>query len=203
MISVDEIKTYLPKYLSPESEKKLFDELKAFPDNLDDRLYTNYLKQNHTVYQGDGIQRLLFAKLPEKEINEVPALILSNTCDISGENPRFQSLNIVYSPIFSLEKYKNALLNNGIDQDKVHDHITSIQKQRITSIFFLPKCGSLKNDSLIFFDRISCCDIDYLSKADLTKVRLFTLSQYGHYLFIFKLSMHFTRVTEGIDRKMS
>ena len=30
--------------------------------------------------------------------------------------------------------------------------------------------------------------------------RIFSLSQYGHYLFLFKLSFHFTRMQEGIDR---
>ncbi len=38
MISVEDIQIYLPKYLSPDSEKSLFKELKQFPENIDDRM---------------------------------------------------------------------------------------------------------------------------------------------------------------------
>ena len=62
MISFEEIQKYLPKYLSPESEKRLFDGLKQFPDNIDSRLYTDYLKDNEILYQGDGVRDVLFVE---------------------------------------------------------------------------------------------------------------------------------------------
>lgn len=63
MISFEEIKDYLPKYLTPESEKTLFEEVKRFPENIDSRLYTNYLKDENIIFQGDGIEGLLFVVL--------------------------------------------------------------------------------------------------------------------------------------------
>lgn len=42
MISIDEIKKYLPQYLSPESERQLFEELKRFPENIDKQNAENY-----------------------------------------------------------------------------------------------------------------------------------------------------------------
>lgn len=203
MISFEEIKDYLPKYLTPESEKTLFKEFKAFPENIDSRLYTNYLKDENIIFQGDGIEGLLFVNLPNKRIDKVSAMILSNTCDIYPENVRLFQPNIIYSPIINLEKYRNNLLQKGIiDSSALFDHITTIRKQLITSIFYLPKGGSLAAESMVFLEKINCCDSAYLTKNDFKKLRIFTLSNYGLYLFILKLSIHFTRITEGVDRKV-
>ena len=35
MTSLEDFKVYLPKYLTPESEKALYEELKKFPNNVD------------------------------------------------------------------------------------------------------------------------------------------------------------------------
>lgn len=197
---LEEIKLYLPKYLTPESEKILFKELKEFPQNIDSRLYTIYLKDSNFVYQGDGIEGLLYINLPDTIVDKVPAMVLSNTCDISPQNRRFFPPNLIYSPIFNLEKYKNALLEKGNPKQKVEDHLYSIKRQQITSAFYLPKGGSLKAESLVFFDRINSCDIDYMEQSEVNHLKLFTLSNYGLYLFVIKLSIHFTRIWEGFDR---
>ena len=58
----------------------------------------------------------------------------------------------------------------------------------------------MKEDSIIYFDQINHCVNTEEISADLNSRRLFTLSQYGHYLFLLKLSIHFTRLTESIAR---
>ena len=63
MIAWEDIKQYLPKYLSPDSEGKLFQELKQFPENIDQRLYTERLRNINTIYQGDGIEGFLCVDL--------------------------------------------------------------------------------------------------------------------------------------------
>ena len=197
---LEDIKLYLPKYLSSESEKTLFEELSSFPENIDSRLYTSSLNNVDIVFQGDGFQGLLFINFPDTKIGNVPAMILSNTCDINPQNQRIFQPNIVYSPIFNLEKYRNGLLEEGFDQQRIEDHMASLKRQENTSIFYLPRGGSLEADSLVFFDRINSCPIDYLDQRENGKQKLFILSGYGHYLFLFKLSIHFTRVREGVDR---
>ena len=52
----------------------------------------------------------------------------------------------------------------------------------------------------LFLDRINNCPIEAVSKEDIDKKRLFTLSNYGFYMFLVKLSIHFTRVREEVDR---
>ncbi|NCB47606.1 hypothetical protein EOM81_11385 [bacterium] len=57
-MNFDEIRIYLPKFLSAESERELFKGLKDFPENIDDRLYTTYLTDTKIIYQGDGLNNL-------------------------------------------------------------------------------------------------------------------------------------------------
>ncbi len=72
-----------------------------------------------------------------------------------------------------------------IDKDQ-----SDIRKQYISHIFYLPKGGQLNNDSIIFFDRINNYPSDSIKGQELPKRRIFTLSDYGFYLFLFKLSVH-------------
>ena len=204
MISFEDLQIYLPKYLSPGSEQSLFEELKQFPENIDDRLYlsADYLEPG-TIYQGDGIDGLLVVNLPETEIKKVPAMIFSNTCDIDERNKRLFPSALVYSPIFNLQKYREGLIESKIKGERsIEDHISLIRKQRITQIFYLPIGGGLPNESIVFLDRVNSCDNAFLEREKIKNMRLFTLSNYGLYLFIFKLSVHFTRITEGIDRSL-
>ena len=202
MIPFEDLQIYLPKYLSPGSEQSLFEELKQFPENIDDRLYLSpeYLEPD-IIYQGDGIDGLLVVNLPETEIKKVPGMIFSNTCDIDERNRQLFPSTLVYSPIFNLEKYKEGLIESKIkDERSIEDHISSIRKQRITQMFYLPKGGVLSNESIVFLDRVNSCDNSFFEREKIRNMRLFALSNYGLYLFIFKLSVHFTRITEGVDR---
>lgn len=201
MISIEDIEIFLPKYLSSSSKKNLFDELKSFPYNIDNRLYTNDLIESDIVYQGDGFLDLLMINLPDTRIGNAKGIILSNTCDIDPSNDRFYPSRISYCPIFSLEKYEQSLIEEGIyNAEQVTDHILSIKKQYVSQIFYLPATGNLDKDSIVFFDAVLNCDNNIIDRSNLRAKRIFTLSDYGIYLFLFKLSFHFTRIQEGIER---
>ncbi len=199
-IVFDDIKTFLPKYLSEENHKKLFEEISNFPNNLDSRFYTSYLKEENVIFQGDGIKKLKFADLAKGQFYDSPAIILSNTCDIDPNNQRLFSANICYAPIFSLKKYQSKLLEQKIKSEQdILNHINIIRKQRITQIFYLPQGGNLPEECIVFLDRINHCSASSI-KIDLQSQRLFTLSNYGFYIFMLKLSIHFTRIQEKVDR---
>jgi hypothetical protein len=205
MISLEDITKYLPKYLSGSAQEELFDELKRFPDNIDQRLYTASLKEAPNIFQGDGIKDLLFVNLPAREINPAPGIIISNTCDIDPGHKRLMPMRMAYAPIFNLKKYKQALYKDHVQtgsrsEESLESHINEITKQRISHIFYLPKTEGLENDSLVFFDRLNNCPSDYLQGEQIQNKRIFILSDYGYYLFLFKLSVHFTRIREGISR---
>lgn len=207
MIPFEEIKKYLPQYLSSTAQQELFNELKAFPHNIDQRIYTTYLRNHTNLFQGDGIQNLLYINFPNTNVGQVPGMILSNTCDIDQTNKRLVPLRMVYAPIINLGKYEQSLIKNHVDTghrsiESINSHIADIRKQHISHIFYLPKGGQLENDSIVFFDRINNCPSNLLDGESVMRQRIFTLSNYGFYLFLFKLSVHFTRIRDGVSRTM-
>jgi len=205
MIPFEEVKKYLPQYLSSTAQQELFKDLSQFPHNIDQRIYTSQLSDHENIFQGDGIQNLLYINLPSTDIGQVPGMILSNTCDIDPTNKRFMPLRMVYTPIFNLSKYEQTLIKTHVETGKktiqsINSHISDIRKQYISHIFYLPKVGKLENDSIIFFDRLNNYPSDSIEGQKLPDKRIFTLSDYGFYLFLFKLSVHFTRIRDGVSR---
>ncbi len=198
----DDMRIYLPKYLSEEDAKKLFEELKSFPNNLESRFYTDYLNAQDVLYQGDGLRNFTVVNLPNKEFIQAAVMNFSNTCDTDEENSRLFPSNLVYAPIFSLEMYKQELILEGIKNEKsINSHIEDIKKQRITQILYLPKGAKLPEECIIFLDRILHCDNKSIQRKGISNQKIFVLSNYGFYLFLIKLSIHFTRIQEKVDRK--
>ena len=201
----EEFKLYLPKYLSPTSSKELFDNLKDFPANIDKRFYADSsLLDEGILYQGDEIIDLPYADFSIPKIDNLKAVILTNTCDNDISNERYNPSYICYSPLIQLTKYEQALLKR-LPQKKqsITSHIDDIRKQKITQIFYLPKGDFLENESMIIFNMTSSCLSESISRDNITERRIFTLSNYGFYLFLFKLSLSFTRFLEGVDRQHS
>ena len=214
----DEIAIYLPKYLSESSSEVLKAELKKFPtDGTKPSIYTTALEEKRILFQGDGINLLKIVDMQKEEFKEVSAILLSNTCDMDLSNIRLFNTQICYAPILDLEKYRKNLMLFLLNREKekkeleeeeiqakvlemVQTHIGDIKKQRITQILFLPKGRGLSGDSLVFLDRIFNAGSQTIDRISLESRRLFPLSDYGLYLFLLKLSIHFTRIQERVDR---
>jgi hypothetical protein len=202
MTSLEKFEKHLPQYLSYDARSKLFDSLSQFPNNLDSRLYTQYLDNEKIIFQGDGIKDILFVTLPSKQYNVTNVIILSNSCDINPNNKRYLALHVSYSPIVSLKKYTDLLKDNGVEEDKITQHIKSVKKQEISNIFYLPENPNIE-ESIVFFDRINSSDVGCFYEKELKESRLFILSDYGFYLFLYKIAIHFTRIWETVERKIS
>jgi len=200
MIDFEEVKKYLPKYLSKESTENLFEDLKSFPENINKRFYGNILLEEKIVFQGDGIRDLLVINLPDIRVEPSPAMVISNTCDISPENERKIEPKILYCPIIRISKLETSLRKNNLQEEKITQYIKEIREQKISSIFFLPKGGHLPEDCIVLFDGINNCKISSLKNDEIPKRRLFSLSNYGFYVLLFKLSIHFTRIREAVER---
>ena len=182
MMSILDIQAYLPKYLSEENYRNLLKELDSFPNNIDQRMYTTSLPDN-VIFQGKYRS----------------GIVLSNTCDIAPENRRLYSSSIIYAPIMDLQKYVENLQVRDIQEDVIKNHIIDIRRQAITSMLFLPS-NSKMPDSIVFLDRIMSVDNSYIPREQLKSKRLFSLSDYGFYMLLFKLSVHFSRIQEKVNR---
>jgi len=197
----NDLEIFLPKYLSPDTKKKLLKDLDMFPENIDKRIY-GFNNNTNDIFQGDVLDNLLIVSLPDNKTIKHKSMIISNTCDINQSNISMSKSNISYAPLINLEKYTKGLLKKGFfSKASIESHLQDIKKQRITNIFYLPRSGSLKTDSIIMFDTICFCNNSFFSNYNVKKMKIFSLSQYGYYLLLFKLSIHFTRFNENIDRK--
>lgn len=200
-----DISLYLPKHLSQESYEELITKLGNFPNAIDHNLYTTYLQREETVFQGDGLADMPFIKLPNPKVGDVPVIVLSNTCDIDPNNTRsIVNPQITYAAILNLNKYITLLKNKQIlNEEQAQSTLAAIRKQKYTQIFYLPKSeNGLSYEGIVFLDQVCHCDNKHINRSELhSGKRLFTLSNYGFYLFLMKLSIHFLRMQEGVDRK--
>jgi hypothetical protein len=198
----EDFKTYLPKYLSVDAQTNLFAELFQFPSNIDSRLYTLRLRDDRTLFQGDGLASLWVADLPSQKIDKARVMVLSNTCDVAAGNKQLLGPRLLYCPVISFTKYENLLSAQTRlpPEFNPEGHLDAIRKQHNSSMFYLPKNDKLGEEAIALLDRINNCDAQAVDLEELLRNRLFTLSDYGFYLFLFKLSLHLTRIREGVGR---
>ena len=146
MIDLDDIRLYLPKYLSQETEGKLFTDLRGYPESIDARMYGFIGKSASVLYQGDGLRGMPVTHLPSPEIKQLPCIVLSNTCDINPENEKKHAPNIVCAPVASIRKYRALLIEGQVyDEQQVENHLRSVRKQEIAQIFYLPVSQFLRS----------------------------------------------------------
>ncbi|MDT8394561.1 MAG: hypothetical protein RQ761_12010 [Bacteroidales bacterium] len=200
-MNIDDISTFLPKFLTPEAQKDLYEGISQFPDNIDQRLYTTALEDTKIVYQGDGFQDLLLVDFSSQSFRNGPGILLSNSCDLYPDNNRIFPTNMIYAPILSLEKFEHALMKESEKgEGSVKDYISAIKKQRISHLFYLPKMEQKIPESFVPFDRIQNSPNELVSNDKFNKPRIFTLGSYGIYLFVVKLSIHFSRINDKVIR---
>lgn len=199
---LEAFRTFLPKYLSAEAQEDLFAELSQFPSVNNRRIYTSRLEGEPMVFQGDGLASLLVADLPQQRFGRSRVMVLSNTCDLSPDNKRLLGPRMIYCPIVSFQRYRQTIEKQGdrVGSANLIGHLDAIRMQRNSSTFFLPENDRLGEDAIAMLDRINNCDARSVPVDDLMATRLFTLSDYGLYLFLFKLSVHLTRIREGVSR---
>lgn len=195
---LEEIKIYLPKYLSDDQQAKLFQELTAFPKNIDSRFYTNYLKDEVVLFQGDGFTEAEYPDFQNKSFRTIKGFLLSNTCDSHLGNTRMFTPFLTLAPIFSLKKWEQKLLEK-FSSEQVKSHIEAIKGQKISQFFFLPEIGQ-QEEMFVRFDCAFSVPASEETERKLLQGRFFTLSNYGFYMLLVKLGIHLSRVQEKVDR---
>ncbi len=195
----DDVRLYLPKYLSASDQNRLLSELGSFPNNLDKRFYTIALKDQSFLFQGDGFCDVVMPDIERKEFRSVKGFLISNTCDSSTENTRLYKAFLTFAPIMDLQKYEIGLLRR-YERERVVSHTNSIRQQGVSTFVYLPPDGIRTEE---YFVRLDCAFSMPLTKeleTELIKNKIFTLSDYGFYMLLFKLSIHLTRVQEAVAR---
>lgn len=207
------IRTFLPKYLTPELQENLFKTVQEnFPLSIAPNLIYSRIPEIDYYYQGDCIVDIPFSNFNEGsfETAYLNGIIASNTCDISPDNERLDLLNVQFASVFSLSEYIETLKSKNISQQRIDSFIVNLKGNRISNLFYLPekKNGQdiILEESFVRFDLnvtlpISIFtgdtyDNSYAPEGD----RLISFSNYGFYLFLIKLSVHYCRFREGVFR---
>lgn len=107
----------------------------------------------------------------------------------------------MYCPFIKFDKYADLVRESGVyaSDEAVNTYLENIRSQRITSLFYLPSNGIIE-DSIVRLDQINNCSLDVTREMDIPGDRLFSLSFYGHYVFLVKLTVHLSRLREGAVR---
>lgn len=199
---LEQIKAHIPYYLTSDDSAALVAELKAVLSGSIPNFYlsgSRAAEHEANILQGDGwpgFELFLFdsgTRIP------VRGIVLSNSCDVDANNKRDVPSRIVFAPIIKLAAYKALLDSSGIDRDRVESKIDAIKSQKATSIFYLPSGGPIAEEYLVRLDDVHSMPVS----AFKTQGKLFSLSMVGFYLFLLKLSIHFCRFQEKVDRKNS
>lgn len=188
----EQIKLFLPKYLTPSQQKDLYVELSSHQDNYNYYLPSCY---EENFLQGDSWKGLVVVNFTTLEKKVVSGVIISNSCDNDPANNPVNR-NILFSPLIKLSKYVNLLQQAG--KQNIEDILQSIRKQKTTNIFYLPSFASLLEESIILLDDIHSHPLSHFIQCE--KAKIVTLNQYAFYIFLIKLSIHFSRFQENIVR---
>lgn len=194
------IQETLPRYLSGEEQQKILANLRHISNGKD--MPSFYLSDYHNsfndvILQGDGWSCLeLF--LPDGSKAKVKGVVLSNSCDVSPDNKRDMPARMTFAPLMKFSKLKEAF-ERALPAEIVQAKMEAIRGQKITSCFYFPAGGGLAEDHVVMLDNIHSFPVsDHL--ADANRSKIFTLNNTGFYLFIFKLSIHFCRLHENVNR---
>lgn len=197
--NAEQLKTQIPYYLTAEpKQKELLQNLEALCRGTQKGYYISAAinVSPNEVLQGDGWQGFQLYSFKTGKKRAVRGIVLSNSCDISKDNERVLAPKVVFAPIVKLSAIETHFKNLQLPEDALEARITAIKHQEVTNIFYLPAGAQLDEDYVAILDDLHSIPAD----SQLLENKLFTLSMAGFYLFSFKLSVHFCRLHENVDR---
>ncbi|HEA50960.1 hypothetical protein LCGC14_0617100 [marine sediment metagenome] len=194
--SPEDLATQLPLHLFKDRADGFLKELKSF---LEGKTVPLFCETDEKQWiQGDGARSLPIVDIRSMQRESVTGIILSNTCDISPGNPRDLPAKLTFAPIIALSVFESFLAKAGVNSAKIISKFNDIRAQRVTNLMYLPEGFGVAEDSIALLDDLHSIPIELVPSVG--EKRVFSLSQIGHYLFLFKLSFHFCRVHEGLVR---
>lgn len=197
-LEIDSLQKQIPYYLTAEDRQVLLTELKSISQGGG---ASYLLSQYHDSFkeemlQGDGWRGFQLFIFQTGAKRSVRGIVLSNSCDVDPANPRDVPARVVFAPLVKLSVYERLLREHGIEDARVDEKIASIKGQKTTNMFFLPAEGPLEDDHVVRLD-----DAHSMPVGAHSGEKLFTLSNTGFYMLVFKLSVHFCRLHEKVNRK--
>lgn len=153
------------------------------------------------MLQGDGWRAFQLFMFETGARRSVQGVVISNFCDVDPGNHRDVPARVIFAPLVKLSAYEAALRGSGIEQAKVDEKLAAIRAQKTSNMFFLPAGGPTVEDHVIRLDDAHSMPVAAHNIAAEHREKLFTLSNTGFYMLVLKLSVHFCRLHEKVNRK--
>jgi hypothetical protein len=194
---LEQARIHLPKYLSPEKQDDLWSALRAFPDGRS--IYSSERPVGREeILQGDGWRGFVAINFHSLERKTLSGIVISNSCDIDLANAHALSPSVVFAPLISLSRYVLLLQEANQAPEQIESHCRTIRQQRVASIFYLPPLGDVLPERIVLLSDVHGHPLGDFAATE--RSCLFTLNQFGFYLFLVKLSIHFTRMQKDVER---
>jgi hypothetical protein len=201
----------LPAYLHETTKRRIDSALSQFEtDNEIDysdffsHLESEYLMQSDVVSSIKGIE--WDEVLMDYMSGFNPAVLISNTCDIFEGNVRaVNPKEALFAPIIPLNEYIKDCKEEGYTDDQLISFKDTLIKQKFTNLFYLPPNYRNNKAYIVRLDKIYWSPASQVNvvTSDLKGQRYLSLSQWGFYLFLVKLSVHICRAPEEIEERSS
>lgn len=195
LLTTESIQNQIPFYLTQDAKDNLVKALDDFPRQID--YYINLFPDD--ALQGDGWNSFVVFDFANGDRKPVRGILLTNTCDMAPENKREFTPTFTFAPIIKLNKYLNKLAAAGLTQQQIDNKVVAIKEQRVSTLFYLPKGAKLDDEYIALLSDVHTVP-KHVFETRNDRQKLFTLSQVGFYLFVFKLSVHFCRFQEDVAR---
>jgi len=203
------IEDFIPSYFSPDIRERLKTGLSDFfyKGSERDKDYTGFyaLDAPNYLMQSDVLQSVRTIDWDDDTRDYVlcyfPSMIISNTCDITEENIRTTNIKqALLAPLIPVHEYLNDLRIIS-SEDQILSFYNALKKQEFSNLFYLPANHKNGLEYLVCLDKIYWHPSTALNTLteDINNHRYLSLSNWGFYLFLLKLSYHLCRLPEEYD----
>lgn len=197
-MSVDDLAKFgfaLPPYLTTDAKRALIEQLVAYPNSSG---YFGLVDDSEPV-QGDGWRSFPIVEMGWPGSRDVLGLVISNSCDLAKANDPKPDQRVVFAPIIDLSIYRDRLRDMGYNLRDAEGQLGQIRNQQIVRFFYLPAVPGQFGESVVALDNLYSLPLRKMNEV--ARTRVFSLSLYGWYVLLFKLSVHFTRMTDQVARQ--
>jgi len=207
MISRFSFEELLPPYLISAEKGRIKTALRQFFNEGTEPLYDGFytFKKQPYLMQADVLHSVKGINFDfdrgEYETGYNAAMLISNSCDVSTENNRaVNQKEALFAPIVPVNAYLEDFEEQGFSHDQLNNFYNTLKRQEYTNLFYMPPVNDV--DYMVRLDRTYWVPQSEIAEAlsDLDGSRFISLSNWGYYLFITKLSLHLCRVPEEFER---
>lgn len=192
---MEEIQNQIPYYLTREAGEGILKELESYSEKT--QIILN--RESDGVLQGDGWRGFRLYDFNSSEVRKTRGIVISNSCDIDTENKRDFPAKITFAPLIRMKKIEEIFRGSGLDANTTEQKLRSIREQKSTSFFFIPSQIGLDDEYVIWFNDMHSMPVSSFVESP-EREKIFTLNMTGFYLLLFKISIHFCRFHENVDR---